>query len=85
VEIDGESRQFDMPLLPLLFRDEQVVSHVAQKLHLHDVDFRHGDARDLGPGFVGVGVVVQDCSRLAKVKSGRIVPCTHIYCRASGQ
>ena len=54
------SGEGDMPGGPLRLGYEQAVAHVAQKLHLHDVNLLHGDTGDLGPSLVRVGVVVED-------------------------
>ena len=49
-----------VPLFPLLLGCVQAVAHVAQELDLHNVNLLYRDARYLCPGFVGVGVVVQE-------------------------
>lgn len=56
-----ETRQLDQPLLPLGGRREQVVTHVTEKLYLHNVDFRDRECRNLCPCFIGIGVVIQNC------------------------
>lgn len=55
-----EARQLRQPRFPFLFGGEQIVSHVAEELDLHDVDFLHAKARDFSPCLVGVGVVVEN-------------------------
>lgn len=52
--------QLGFPPGPFRFGHVEVISHVAEKLDLHDVNFRDGDARYLSPGLVGVGVVIQN-------------------------
>jgi hypothetical protein len=49
-----------MPVPPRLFGCEKVVSHVAEKLDLHDVNFFNLDTRDFGPCLVGIGIVVEE-------------------------
>lgn len=50
-----------MPLLPLLGRCQQAVSHVAEELDLHDVDLGDRYAGHFGPGLVRVRIIIQNC------------------------
>jgi hypothetical protein len=56
----AEACQLLEPLLPFLLGGKKVISHIAEKLDLHDVDFLHSESRNLGPRFVRVGVIVED-------------------------
>lgn len=56
----GELAQQSLPLRPVFRGGEQAIFHVAQELHFHDVNFRHINARNFGPGAVGVGVVIEE-------------------------
>ena len=60
VEIIPEFPQFYMPGLPFSLRRIQGVSHVAQKLNLHDVNLLNRYARYLGPRLVRIGVIIED-------------------------
>jgi hypothetical protein len=51
-----------VPLRPFFLGDEEVVSNVAEEFDFHDMDFLHGDSGNLGPCFVCIGIVVEDCS-----------------------
>lgn len=56
----GKLAQESLPLRPVVGGGEQAVLHVAQEFHFHDVNLRHVNARNFGPGAVGVGVVVEE-------------------------
>lgn len=56
-----ETSQLGQPSLPLLLGGQEVIAHVAQKLHFHHVNFLHSKAGHLSPRLVGVRVVVQNC------------------------
>lgn len=55
-----ELAELGLPSTPLGGRGEQVVFHVAEKFHLHDVDFHYRYARYFRPCLIGVGVIVQE-------------------------
>ena len=53
-----------MPIFPIAFGGIQAISHIAQELHFHDVDFLDGYARHFSPSLVGIGIVVKNYIRL---------------------
>lgn len=59
--IRAEFAQLLLPLLPFFCRGIQVISHIAEKLDLHDMNLRDGNAGNFGPGLVRVRVVVENC------------------------
>lgn len=80
VEVVPEPSQFLMPQLPLRLGRVKVVLHVAQELHLHDMNFLHGDSRHLRPRLVRVSVVVENC-RKAPVRFDTAHKVTQKTCR----
>ncbi len=67
-----------LPLRPVLSRRVETVLHVAEELDLHDVNLVHVDSRYLGPGLVGVGIVVEkfvaehQCHREQSILAARL-------------
>jgi len=60
IEVLPQIAELFVPCVPLLGGSVEVVFHMAEKLHLHDVDLLHRNTRNLGPCFICVGVVVQN-------------------------
>ena len=54
-----ELRESYQPFFPVLLGRQEAVPHVAEKLHLHDVDLIDRDARHICPRLVSVRVVVE--------------------------
>lgn len=48
-----------MPINPFFFRSVEVVLHVAQEFHFHDMNLSHRDAGNLCPSLIGVCVIIQ--------------------------
>lgn len=61
VEIAREQTQLGVPAFPLFLGYEEIVSNIAEEFHLHNVYFLNRDPRDFGPGFVGIGVIIENC------------------------
>lgn len=58
-EESGKLAQERLPLGPVVCGGEQAILHVAQELDLHNVHLENTDTRNLRPGLVRIGIVVQ--------------------------
>ena len=66
-----------MPTVPFLLGDEQVVSNIAEKLDLHDMDLLDRDARNLSPRLIRVGIIVKNCEGSVRFSHHQIEIAVH--------
>ena len=70
-----EFGQLLLPFFPLFFGNKEVVSHIAEELYFHDVNFLDCNARNLGPCLVRVCVIIEDSRLISSETDSNSNPC----------